>query len=117
VTEFLVEGGRPISGTIVPAGNKNEALPVIAAAVAAQGPVTLENVPRIGDVHRQLAIVERLGARVEWRDEHTVVIDPGGGGAARPRPPPSVSWAPTSTRSRATCDASGGTCCGGRGRR
>jgi len=86
VSEFLVEGGHPISGTIVPAGNKNEALPVIAAAVAAGGPVTLENVPRIGDVHRQLAIVERLGARVEWRDEHTVGIDPAGISGADPDP-------------------------------
>lgn len=86
MSEFLVEGGRPISGSITPSGNKNEALPVIAATVAAGGPVTLENVPRIGDVHRQLAIVEQLGARVEWRSEHTVVVDPAGIGDAEPDP-------------------------------
>ncbi|MBN1774626.1 MAG: UDP-N-acetylglucosamine 1-carboxyvinyltransferase [Deltaproteobacteria bacterium] len=86
MSEFLVEGGRPITGTLVPSGNKNEALPVIAATVAAGGPVTLENVPRIGDVHRQLAILEQLGAKVEWRDEHTVVVDPAGVGDAEPDP-------------------------------
>ena len=84
MAEFVVQGGRPITGTVRPAGNKNEALPVVAATLAAGGPVVLSNVPRIGDVLRQIEIVERLGAGVEWRDDHTVRIDPAGVGGAEP---------------------------------
>lgn len=84
MSEFVVEGGHPISGMVVPSGNKNEALPAIAATLVAGGPVRLENVPRIGDVHHQLAIVQGLGGRVEWQDEHTVVIDAAGVGDAEP---------------------------------
>jgi UDP-N-acetylglucosamine 1-carboxyvinyltransferase len=48
--QFLVEGGRPLSGTIRPSGNKNAALPIVAAALLTDQPVTLENVPRIRDL-------------------------------------------------------------------
>lgn len=86
MAEFVVEGGVPISGTVVPAGNKNEALPAIAACLAAKGPVVLDNVPRIGDVMQQLAIVEKLGATVQWLDAHRVRIDPRSLGEADPDP-------------------------------
>ena len=76
MAHFVVEGGRPISGTLIPAGNKNEALPVIAACLLADGPVTLENVPRIGDVLCQLEVLRSLGAEVEWRGDGRVSIDP-----------------------------------------
>ena len=49
-TQFVVEGGHRLSGTIVPSGNKNAALPIIAAALLTEHPVTLHNVPRIRDV-------------------------------------------------------------------
>lgn len=75
---FLVRGGRPLSGTIRPAGNKNAALPIIAASLLADGPVDLTNVPRIRDVEALLAIVQDLGAAVDWTSEHTVRIDPRG---------------------------------------
>ena len=84
MAEFVVQGGRPIAGTVTPAGNKNEALPVVAAALAGSGPVVLDNVPRIGDVLRQIEIVQKLGASVEWRGDHTVCIDPSGVGDADP---------------------------------
>jgi UDP-N-acetylglucosamine 1-carboxyvinyltransferase len=48
--QFLVEGGRPLSGSIRPSGNKNAALPIVAAALLTDQPVTLENVPRIRDL-------------------------------------------------------------------
>ena len=47
--QYIVEGGRRLSGTITPAGNKNAALPIIAAALLTEHPVTLTNVPRIRD--------------------------------------------------------------------
>ena len=54
---YIVEGGHSLSGRIRPAGNKNAALPAIAATVMASEPVTLQNIPRIGDVETLLEIV------------------------------------------------------------
>jgi UDP-N-acetylglucosamine 1-carboxyvinyltransferase len=72
---YIVEGGHSLSGTIRPAGNKNAALPAIAAAVMASEPVTLQNIPRIGDVETLLEIVASLGAEVCWDDENAVTIN------------------------------------------
>ncbi len=60
---FVVEGGRPVGGTLTPAGNKNEALPVLAAALLAPGASRFANLPRIRDVATQLEILGELGAR------------------------------------------------------
>jgi UDP-N-acetylglucosamine 1-carboxyvinyltransferase len=73
---FLVEGGHRLSGRIRPAGNKNAALPCLAATVMAGEPVTLENIPRIRDVETFLEIVESLGAAVSWDGPHEVTVDP-----------------------------------------
>jgi len=86
MAEFVVRGGQPIAGTVIPAGNKNEALPAVAATLTASGPVTLENLPRIRDVEFQLELVRRLGATVEWLDEHTARVDPRGVGDDEPDP-------------------------------
>jgi UDP-N-acetylglucosamine 1-carboxyvinyltransferase len=61
---FVVEGGRPVGGTVTPAGNKNEALPVLAAALLASGASRFTNLPRIRDVATQLEILAELGAAV-----------------------------------------------------
>jgi UDP-N-acetylglucosamine 1-carboxyvinyltransferase len=45
--KFVIEGGVPLSGTVVPAGNKNGALPILAACLLTDEEVTLANVPRI----------------------------------------------------------------------
>jgi UDP-N-acetylglucosamine 1-carboxyvinyltransferase len=74
VARFIVEGGTPLRGEIRPAGNKNEALPLIAAALLTDEPVTLRNVPRIRDVRGMLEIVSALGAKVEELDATTVRI-------------------------------------------
>ena len=63
--QFSVEGGRPLSGTIRPSGNKNAALPIIAAALLTEHPVTLENVPRIRDVEILVALVKSVGEMFE----------------------------------------------------
>jgi UDP-N-acetylglucosamine 1-carboxyvinyltransferase len=75
---FLVEGGHRLEGRIRPAGNKNAALPCLAATVLASEPVTLENVPRIRDVLTFLEIVESLGAAVTWPGPNEVTVDPRG---------------------------------------
>jgi UDP-N-acetylglucosamine 1-carboxyvinyltransferase len=58
---FVVEGRRPVGGTLVPAGNKNEALPALAATLLAPGGCVLENVPAIRDVRTLLEILAELG--------------------------------------------------------
>ena len=80
---FVVTGGRPLHGTIRPAGNKNAALPIIAATVLADGPVVLGNIPRIRDVETILALLADLGGSVEWIADNVVSIDTRG---MRPKP-------------------------------
>jgi UDP-N-acetylglucosamine 1-carboxyvinyltransferase len=75
---FVVEGRQRLEGRIRPAGNKNAALPCLAAAVLASEPVTLENVPRIRDVETFLEILASLGAEVAWEDANRVRIDASG---------------------------------------
>lgn len=72
---FVIDGGYPLSGTIVPAGNKNAALPIIAASLLASEPVTLRNVPDILDVRGMLDLVGGIGAQVEQLDANTWRID------------------------------------------
>jgi UDP-N-acetylglucosamine 1-carboxyvinyltransferase len=71
---FVIEGGRPLSGSIRAAGNKNAALPIIAAAVLTEEPVTLTNVPAIRDVETMLELVADLGIEVEPQGDGVVRI-------------------------------------------
>ena len=73
--KFVIEGGVPLSGTIVPAGNKNGALPILAACLLTDDEVILRNVPRISDVEAMTLLLEALGARVEWLGPGEVSID------------------------------------------
>jgi UDP-N-acetylglucosamine 1-carboxyvinyltransferase len=73
--KFVIEGGRALSGTIVPAGNKNGALPILAACLLTEDEVILRNVPRIRDVEAMTLLLEALGARVEWLGPGEVSID------------------------------------------
>jgi len=65
----------PLSGTITPAGNKNGALPILAACLLTPDEVILRNVPRISDVEAMAKLLELLGARVEWIGPSEVLID------------------------------------------
>jgi len=58
---FVIEGGHPIGGDVIPSGNKNEALPLLAASLLASGNVVIENVPRIRDVTTLIELVRALG--------------------------------------------------------
>ncbi len=66
MASYIVKGSRPLSGTIVPAGNKNAALPVLAAALLTEEEVVLENIPRIRDVDTLLELIRSVGAEA-WR--------------------------------------------------
>ncbi|MEP0804594.1 MAG: UDP-N-acetylglucosamine 1-carboxyvinyltransferase [Chloroflexota bacterium] len=66
--KFIIEGGTPLNGEVTPAGNKNAALPLVAACLLTEEPVVLRNVPRIKDVSVMRHLVESLGAQVEELD-------------------------------------------------
>src|SRR5438067_12496489 len=78
---FSVTGGRPLKGTIRPAGNKNAALPILAATLLAEGPCRIDNVPHIRDVETMLELLSHLGAAVAWTGPNSVDVD-----AARAEP-------------------------------
>ena len=71
---FVIEGGTPLCGTVRPAGNKNAALPILAACLLTADPVTLENVPRIRDVEEMIELIAALGVDVDWLDQNTVRV-------------------------------------------
>jgi len=72
--KFVIEGGVPLSGTLIPAGNKNAALPILAACLLTEDEVLVRNVPRIRDVEAMVAILERIGVRVEWHGLNEVAV-------------------------------------------
>src|ERR687897_2803371 len=76
--KFVIEGGTPLAGTVVPAGNKNAALPALAASLLTREEVVLRNIPRIRDVEAMLELLRRLDVQVEWRDENVVAISADG---------------------------------------
>ena len=80
---FLVRGGQSLRGSIRPAGNKNAALPILASTVLADGPMELDNIPRIRDVETMLALLVDLGASAEWTGPNLVRVAARG---VRPKP-------------------------------
>src|ERR1035437_222938 len=72
--KFVIHGGAPLSGTVVPAGNKNGALAILAASVLTDAELVLGNVPRIRDVDAMLEILAGLGVRVQWRGDHELTL-------------------------------------------
>ena len=73
--KFVIEGGYPLSGTVVPAGNKNAALPVLASCLLTEEDVVLRNIPRIKDVEAMLGLLAGIGVRVDWREENVVALN------------------------------------------
>jgi UDP-N-acetylglucosamine 1-carboxyvinyltransferase len=71
---FVIEGGNRLSGTLKAAGNKNGALPILAATLLTGEPVTLSNVPRIRDVQTMLDLLEDVGAEVSWTGPNEVRV-------------------------------------------
>jgi UDP-N-acetylglucosamine 1-carboxyvinyltransferase len=78
VESFVIEGGAPLSGTIRASGNKNGALPILAACLLADEPVTLTNVPRIRDVETMVALLADVGADVEWIGANEIRVQAAG---------------------------------------
>jgi UDP-N-acetylglucosamine 1-carboxyvinyltransferase len=74
---FVIEGGARLSGTVRAAGNKNGALPILAACLLTEETVTLSNVPRIRDVDTMVALLAELGADVTWTGTNELRVNTG----------------------------------------
>jgi UDP-N-acetylglucosamine 1-carboxyvinyltransferase len=72
---FVIEGGTPLGGRVSAAGNKNGALPILAATLLASEPITLSNVPRIRDIDTMAALLADIGADVEWTGSNEIRVD------------------------------------------
>jgi UDP-N-acetylglucosamine 1-carboxyvinyltransferase len=72
--QFVVQGGHKLSGRIRPSGNKNAALPIVAAALLCDEPVHLTNVPRIKDVEHLVELVNSVGANATWTGRNALTI-------------------------------------------
>ena len=68
------KAATPLAGTVVPAGNKNAALPALAAWLLTSEEVVLRNIPRISDVEAMLELLRLLDVKVEWRDDNVVAL-------------------------------------------
>ncbi len=76
MSDLLVHGGKPLSGTIRPSGNKNAVLPIFCATLLTDEPVRLTNVPGITDLEKMVAFCTRHGSRIEWdRAAGTMALD------------------------------------------
>jgi UDP-N-acetylglucosamine 1-carboxyvinyltransferase len=70
--KFVIEGGIPLSGEIVAAGNKNAALPILAACLLTEEELVLSNVPRIRDTETQVSLLEGMGVKASWSGPNEV---------------------------------------------
>jgi len=71
MAKFVIEGGYPISGTMTPSGNKNAAFPLLAACLLTDEPITLHNLPSIGDVRTMGELLSDVGVSVEQLSQHS----------------------------------------------
>jgi UDP-N-acetylglucosamine 1-carboxyvinyltransferase len=76
MADLIVNGGKPLSGTITPSGNKNSVLPILCATLLTDEPVTLKNVPQITDVDKLVHFFQEQGSRITWdKAAGTMAID------------------------------------------
>jgi UDP-N-acetylglucosamine 1-carboxyvinyltransferase len=76
VADLIVNGGKPLSGTITPSGNKNSVLPIFCATLLTDEPVTLKNVPDITDLDKLVTFFRSQGSKIDWnRDSGVMHID------------------------------------------
>src|SRR6266540_6245814 len=72
--QYIVEGGRTLSGTIRPSGNKNAALPIVAAALLSENVVRLDNVPHIRDIETLIQLIRSVGVSIDWTAPNSLAI-------------------------------------------
>jgi UDP-N-acetylglucosamine 1-carboxyvinyltransferase len=89
---FVIEGGHTLSGTITPVGNKNAALPLLAACLLTRETLTIQNVPNIGDVRTKIELLRKMGVSADFCEETGVcTLDSSGVEDAEPDLPISRS--------------------------
>ena len=76
--KLAIVGGKPLDGEVRISGAKNAALPILAATLLAEGPVTVRNVPKLNDISTTLRLLERMGVAAEYREDGSVSVDTGG---------------------------------------
>jgi UDP-N-acetylglucosamine 1-carboxyvinyltransferase len=74
--QLIINGGKPLSGTVTPVPNKNSIIKCIPAAALTDEQVTLRNVPKTSDVLYMLQIRDKLGGSHEWISDSEIVLDP-----------------------------------------
>lgn len=75
MAKYIIQGGKKLTGSVNISGSKNAALPILCAALLADEPVTLKNVPDIADIHAMISIINTIGAKAVF-ENHTIKIDP-----------------------------------------
>ncbi len=73
---FVIDGGRPLSGTVETSRSKNGAVALLAASLLNRGTTTLERVPKIEEVNRLVEVLRSIGVSVEWRGADLVIVPP-----------------------------------------
>ena len=73
--KLVIKGGTPLKGTVTVSGAKNAAVAILPAALLIDGVCTIDNLPNISDVKLYVKIIESLGAKIEWKNEHEIVLD------------------------------------------
>jgi UDP-N-acetylglucosamine 1-carboxyvinyltransferase len=76
--KLAIVGGKPLDGNVRISGAKNAALPILAATLLADGPVTVRNVPKLNDIATTLKLLKRMGVAAEHREDGTVTVDAAG---------------------------------------
>src|SRR5580693_6690882 len=73
---FVVEGGKKLSGSIITNRSKNGAVALLAASLLNKGTTTLQKVPKIEEVHRLVEVMRSIGVTAEWRDRDLILTPP-----------------------------------------
>ncbi len=71
---FVINGKKELSGTVIPSGSKNEALPVLAATLLTEEKIILKNMPKIRDIEVMIEVIQKIGGVVEWIDDTTLYV-------------------------------------------
>lgn len=73
--KLVVTGPTPLKGEVIINGAKNAAVAILPATLLIDGTCTIENLPNISDVKISCEILEKLGAKINWIDKHTITVD------------------------------------------
>ena len=73
--KLVITGGTPLKGEVTISGAKNAAVAILPATLLIDGTCTIENLPNISDVKISCEILEKLGAKINWIDKHTITVD------------------------------------------